>query len=53
MGGESAHKSRALGSHSSLGDYMFEIQHFNKEENMLISWTRGESAVEDSAEPKQ
>jgi hypothetical protein len=26
-GGESAHKSWALGNHSSLGDYMFEIQH--------------------------
>jgi hypothetical protein len=42
-----------MGSHSSLGDYIFEIQHFNKEENVLISGTRGESAVADSAELKQ
>jgi hypothetical protein len=32
---------------------MFEIQHFNEVENVLISGTRGESAVADSAEPKQ
>ncbi len=32
---------------------MFEIQHFNKEENVLISGTRGESAVADSAKPKK
>ncbi len=50
---ESAHKSWALGNHSSLGDYMFEIQHINEEENVLISGTRGKSAVGDSAEPKQ
>ncbi len=49
----SAHKSWALGNHSSLGDYMFEIQHINKEENELISETREKSAVGDSAEPKQ
>ncbi len=35
------------------GDYMFEIQHINKEENVLISGTREKSAVGDSAEPKQ
>ncbi len=49
MGGESTHKSWALGNHSSLGDYMFEIE----EENELISGTREKSAVGDSAEPKQ
>jgi hypothetical protein len=49
----SAHKSRALGDHSSLGDYMFEIQHINEEENELISGTREKSAVGDSDEPKQ
>jgi hypothetical protein len=37
---ESAHKSWAPGDHSSLGDYMFEIQHINEEENVLISGTR-------------
>jgi hypothetical protein len=52
-GRESAHKSRAAGAHSSLGDYMFEIQHINKEESELISGTREKSAVGDSAEPKQ
>jgi hypothetical protein len=51
-GKESAQKSRVLGAHSSLGDYMFEIQ-INKEENMLISGTREKSAVAESAEPKQ
>jgi hypothetical protein len=50
---ESAHKSWALGNHSSLGDYMFEIQHINEEENVLISGTREKSAVGDSAEPNQ
>ncbi len=37
----------------ALGDHMFEIQHINEEENVLISGTRGKSAVGDSAEPKQ
>jgi hypothetical protein len=32
---------------------MYSIQHISKEENMLISGTREESAVADSAEPKQ
>jgi hypothetical protein len=32
---------------------MYEIQHINKAENMLISGTREKSAVADSAEPKQ
>ena len=50
---ESAHNSWALRNHSSLGDYMFEIQHINEEENVLISRTREKSAVADSAEPKQ
>jgi hypothetical protein len=31
---------------------MYEIQHINKEENMLISGTREKSAVGDSAGPK-
>jgi hypothetical protein len=52
-GRESAHKSWALGNHSPLGDYMFEIQHINEEANMLISRTREKSTVGDSAEPKQ
>ncbi len=52
-GRESAHKSWALRNHSSLGDYMFEIQHINEEENVLISGTGEKSAVGDSAEPKQ
>jgi hypothetical protein len=51
-GREFAHKSWAVGNHSSLGNYMFEIQHINEEENMLISVTREKSAVGDSAEPK-
>jgi hypothetical protein len=51
-GRESAHKSEAAGAHSSLGDYMFEIQH-QQEENVLISGTREKSAVGDSVEPKQ
>ncbi len=50
---ESAHKSWALRNHSSLGDYMFKIQHINEEENMLINGTREKSAVGDFAEPKQ
>jgi hypothetical protein len=50
---ESTHKSRAQGAPSSLGDYMYEIQHIGKEENETISGTREESAVADSAEPKQ
>jgi hypothetical protein len=52
-GRESAHKSRVVGADPSLGDYMFEIQHINEEENVLISGTREKSAVGDSAEPKQ
>jgi hypothetical protein len=32
---------------------MYQIQHINEEENMLISRTRKKSAVGDSAEPKQ
>jgi hypothetical protein len=52
-GRESTQKSRAAIAHSSLGDYMYEIQDINEEENMLISRTREESAVGDSAEPKQ
>jgi hypothetical protein len=52
-GRESAHKSRVARAHPSLGDYMFEIQHINEEENVLISGTREKSAVGDSAEPKQ
>jgi hypothetical protein len=51
-GRESAHKSRAAGAHSPLGDYMFQIQH-QQEENVLISGTREKSAVGDSAEPEQ
>jgi hypothetical protein len=35
-GRESAHKSRALGNHSSLGVYMYAIQHISKEENETI-----------------
>jgi hypothetical protein len=34
---ESAHKSRAQGNHSSLGVYMYVIQHISKEENETIS----------------
>jgi len=52
-GRESSHKSGAARAPSSLGDYMFEIHHINEEENVLISGTREESAVADSAEPKQ
>ncbi len=52
-GRESAHKSRALGNHSSLGVYMYAIQHICKEENETISGTREKSAVADSAKPKQ
>jgi hypothetical protein len=52
-GRESTHKSWALGNHSSLGGYMYDIQHINEEENVLISRTREKSAVGDSAEPKQ
>jgi hypothetical protein len=48
-GRESAHKSRAARAHPSLGDYMFQIQHINEEENVLISGTREKSAVGDSA----
>jgi hypothetical protein len=51
-GRESAHKSWALENHSSLGDYMFEIQH-QQEETVLISRTREMSSVGDSAKPKQ
>jgi hypothetical protein len=56
-------------AHSSLGDYIDEIQHqqeenvlirpseenrlISKEEKELISGTREKSAVGDSAEPKQ
>ncbi len=36
-GRESAHKSRAQGDPSSLGDYMYTIQHISKEENETIS----------------
>jgi hypothetical protein len=46
-GGEFAHKSWALESHSSLGDYI------SQEENVLIRVTREKPAVTDSAEPKQ
>jgi hypothetical protein len=34
---ESAHKSRAQGDPSSLGDYMYAIQHISKEEYETIS----------------
>ncbi len=34
---ESAHYSRALGNHSSLGVYMYAIEHISKEENETIS----------------
>jgi hypothetical protein len=36
-GGESAHKSGAQGNHSSLGVYMYAIQHISKEEKETIS----------------
>ncbi len=52
-GRESAHKGRAQENHSSLRDYMYAIQHISKEENKPFSGTREESAVADSAEPKQ
>ncbi len=52
-GRESAHKRRAGGAPSSLGVYMYAIQHISKEENETIRGTREESAVADSAEPKQ
>jgi hypothetical protein len=38
-GRESAHKSRAQGDPSSLGDYMFPIQYISKEEYETISGT--------------
>ncbi len=50
---ESAHKSRARGAPSSLGVYMYAIQHISKEENETISGIREKSAVADSDEPKQ
>ncbi len=52
-GRESAHKSIARGAPSSLGVYMYAIQYISKEENENISGIREESAVADSAEPKQ
>jgi hypothetical protein len=52
-GRESTHKSRAVENHSSLGVYMYAIQHISKEENKTISGTREKSAVVDSTEPKQ
>jgi hypothetical protein len=52
-GRESAHKSKVTRAQPSLRDYMFEIQHINEEENVLISGTMEKSAVGDSAEPKQ
>jgi hypothetical protein len=52
-GRERAHKSSAQTAHSPLGDQIFEIQHINEEENVLISGTREKSAVGDSAQPKQ
>jgi hypothetical protein len=51
-GRESAHKSRATRAHPSLVDYMFQNQHINEEENVLIR-TREKAAVGDSAKPKQ
>ncbi len=45
-------KTRARGAPSSLGIYMYAIQHISKEENETISGTREQSAVA-SAEPKQ
>jgi hypothetical protein len=41
------------GAPSSLGVYMYAIQHISKEENETISGTREKSTVADSAEPKQ
>jgi hypothetical protein len=52
-GRESAHKSRAVGAHSSPGKTTCSRFNINKEENVLISGTREKSAVADSAEPKQ
>jgi hypothetical protein len=49
----SAHKSRAQGAPSSLGVYMYAIQHVSKEENETISGTREEPAVPDFNKPKQ
>jgi hypothetical protein len=49
---ESAHKSRAAGTHPSLETTCSRFN-INKEENELISGTREKSAVGDSAEPKQ
>jgi hypothetical protein len=46
-------KTRAQEAPSSLGVYMYEIQHISKEENQTISGTREKSAVAGSAEPKQ
>jgi hypothetical protein len=45
-------KTRPRGAPSSLGIYMYAIQHISKEENETISGTREKSAVA-SAEPKQ
>ncbi len=36
-GRESAHKSRARGVPSSLGVFMYTIQHISKEENETVS----------------
>jgi hypothetical protein len=47
------HKSRARGAPSSLGVYIYNIQHILKEENETINGAREKSAVADSAEPKQ
>ncbi len=47
------HKSRERGAPSSLGVYMYAIQHISKEENETISGIREKSAVADSTEPKQ
>jgi hypothetical protein len=49
---ESAHKSWALGNHSSRGVYMYANQHISKEESETISGALEKSAVADSAEPK-
>ncbi len=45
-------KTRASGAPSSLGIYIYTIQHISKEENETISVTREKSAVA-FAEPKQ
>ncbi len=52
-GRESAHKSRAQRAPSSLGVYMYAIQHISKEDNETISGDWEKSAVAASAEPKQ